>query len=152
MDARELRFPAGSFDLVALFETVYCLDPAARFFSEARRVLRAAGRLLIVSLNPEANGFSGRPGAVRYYSRAELGEALDAAGFAVEIQAGFPVAARRPGLLRRLARGWGLGGESREVVPARLATGVIQPEAMTRSGALWDPARYRVLYATARKT
>ena len=65
-----------SFDLVLLFEAIYYLPDARRFFQETRRVLRPGGKLLIVTVNPEWDGFNPSPLWTRYWSAAELLAAL----------------------------------------------------------------------------
>jgi ArsR family transcriptional regulator len=49
-DVQELPFEAGSFDVVMLFNVLTCLAEPARAIAEAARVLRADGRLVVVTL------------------------------------------------------------------------------------------------------
>ena len=169
MDALDLPFRDRSVDLVLLFEAIYYLPDAAEFFREARRVLRPDGSLLIAMVNREWSGFNASPFHVRYFSAAELKEALEHEGFAVTLKAGFPE--RRgllDGVIRLLRRAavWAhlipdtmagkeflkrcfygrLQGIPRELEPGKYETGSmipIYPE--TNLGG------YRTLYAEARK-
>lgn len=88
--AEHLPFPHESFDLVLLFEAIYYVPDAQRFFEEAHRVLRPGGSLLIVTVNPAWTGFNPSPFSVRYYSADELRAGLEQAGFAAEVRGAFP--------------------------------------------------------------
>ena len=168
MDALDLPFEAGSFDLVLLFEALYYLPCAARFFGEARRVLRPGGRLLMTMANPDWSGFNASPSCSRYFSADKLGNALAAGGFQGRVWAAFPEERGRAsiaiGWVRRTAArlGWipktmrGKAWLKRvfygplEVIPQALAP---RPFDM---GMLKEAARvrldqYRVLYAEAVK-
>ncbi len=57
MDASDLPFEDGSFDVALLFEALYYLPDVPRFLTEAGRVLRRGGRLLIATVNSEWRGF-----------------------------------------------------------------------------------------------
>ena len=107
--AEELPFPSESFDLVLLFEAIYYLPDVRRFFKETQRVLRPGGTLLIVTVNPEWDGFNPSPLCTRYWSAAELLAALEEAGFAARVQGAFPETARldRTGHRSGPARGGG---------------------------------------------
>lgn len=167
IDALDLPFPDASLDLVLLFEAIYYLPDAQRFLSEARRVLRPGGTLLIATVNREWTGFNPSPFSTRYYSASELKEALARAGFALNLHAGFEehrsllgfvvAAVRRVAIsahlipqtmagkefLKRLFYG-SLAQIPHELEPApaqRLSP--VEPE--------WNLTRYRTLYAEARK-
>lgn len=169
LDAMELPYPEESFDLVLLFEALYYLPSPARFFAEAWRVLRPQGRLLIASVNPAWTGFNPSPYSVYYHTAAELARELEAAGFAAEIQAGFPERdswrdravdwiRRRAAHLRLIPRT--MAGKALlkrvfygrlERLPSQLEAAAIQPEQMTAADECADLSRFRVLYAAARK-
>ncbi len=105
--APELPFRDESFDLVLLFEAIYYLRDAARFFEETRRVLRPRGTLLIVTVNPEWRGFNSSRLATRYWRACELRSELNAGGFEARVQGAFPESSgwspAAIGLLRRAA-------------------------------------------------
>lgn len=79
--AELLPFADESFDIVLLFEALYYIPRSEIFFTEAGRVLRAGGRLLIVTANKDLFDFTASPFSQRYLGVAELTVELDAAGF-----------------------------------------------------------------------
>jgi len=89
MDAEHLPFGDRSFDVVLLLEAIYYLPHADKFVAEAHRVLRDGGTLFICSANREWTSFNASPFSVRYYSARELKDLLSAAGFSVELRAGY---------------------------------------------------------------
>ncbi len=170
MDAVDLPFPDASLDLMLLFEAIYYLPDADRFFQEARRVLRPGGMLLISTANREWSGFNPSPFHTRYFSATELTDALARHGFRAHLRAGFAerrgVAASLVGLLRRAAVTVRLiprtmAGKAflkrlfygpleqipRELKPTRNTIGPL-----SEIGPSTDLTRYRTLYAEARKT
>lgn len=90
LDAEALPFADAAFDVLVMFEALYYLARPEEFFREARRVLRAGGTLLVCLPNRDWVGFNPSPFAVRYFSPAELSDALSAAGFAPHLFGGFP--------------------------------------------------------------
>jgi len=101
MDALELPFEGGSFDVALLFEAQYYLADLPRFLAEARRVLRPGGALLISTVNCEWSGFHPSFLHTRYWTALELLHALDDAGFETRLGAGFPDCDHGPGGLRK---------------------------------------------------
>lgn len=95
-DAQTPPFPDASFDVVVLYEAFYYLPNPAAFLSEARRILRPGGELLLSMPNPEWEGFNRSPFSVRYFTADELRALLSEYGFTARIKAGFAAAPRGP--------------------------------------------------------
>jgi SAM-dependent methyltransferase len=167
-DAGELPFASESFDLVLLFEAIYYLRDAGRFFHEAQRVLRKGGAVLIVTVNPEWDGFNPSPLKTRYWSAGDLRAALEEAGFAAQVQGAFPESRGSTASAIRVVRSAAVAlhliprtmrGKARlkrifygrlKAVPQRLASRGRAAQLEELQGRP-DERRYRVLYATARK-
>ena len=96
LDGEMLPFAASTFDVVVLYEALYYLRSAERFVDEARRVLRERGQVLLCAVNPEWRDFNPSPFSTRYYRAPELRGLLEAAGFRVELWAGFPAGGDTP--------------------------------------------------------
>lgn len=79
--AEALPFADHSFDVVLLFEALYYVSSADRFFQEAKRVLRADGVLLIVTANKDLYDFTPSPLSRRYLGVLELRDELSRHGF-----------------------------------------------------------------------
>ena len=167
--AQEIPFASESFDLVLLFEAIYYLPDAGRFFAEARRVLRPGGTLLIVTVNPEWTGFNPSPLKTRYLSARDLLADLSEAGFTARVQGAFPettgwnsfaiALVRRAAvalhLVPRTMRGKALlkrifYGRLQAVRALTDASG--RPPALEELDGRAATSRYRVLYATAQKS
>ena len=71
-DAQNLPYLDKSFDLVIIFEAIYYLNDYTKFFSEANRVLRSEGLLIISSVNPDWHGFNPSPFSTKYFNLDEL--------------------------------------------------------------------------------
>jgi SAM-dependent methyltransferase len=168
LDAQKLPFPGASFDTVILFEAIYYLPEAGKFVSEALRVLRPHGTLVLCSANREWSEFNPSPLSVRYYSAGELRDLLTARGFSVELHAGFEAspgspAGRAIGWVRRMAVRLRLipGSMKWKAWLKRLFYGrlaALGPEIDTSSPveplvkiAEFPVRRYKVLYAIGRK-
>jgi len=80
-DAQRLPFRDGSFDVVACLEAIYYLQDWRAFVSDARRVLRPGGTLVITWPNPARPVFSRSPSSTVYPRVEEMTEVLAAAGF-----------------------------------------------------------------------
>ncbi len=91
LDAHELRFPDGAFDLLLLFEAVYYLEKPELFISEAKRVLNSKGRLIIGTVNKDWEDFHPSPYTHRYFSVPELYELLCKAFSTVTMYGAFPL-------------------------------------------------------------
>jgi SAM-dependent methyltransferase len=85
--ATSLPFPAGQFDLVTSFDVLYALpdDSERAAIGEMYRVLRPGGQVLInvAALKMLTGNHSVLGGEVRRYSRQELREHLERAGFEI---------------------------------------------------------------------
>jgi SAM-dependent methyltransferase len=170
MDALDLPYEAGSFDVVLLFEALYYLPDVPRLLAEARRVLRPGGTLLISTANCELTGFHSSPLHTAYWRAAELREALEEAGFEVRAFAGFPetgaVLSALRTRLKAAAAGWRLiPGTMRgkavlkrvvygrlERIPPRLEAATAASKAMIPVDRSADLTRYRILYFEGRST
>jgi SAM-dependent methyltransferase len=170
LDAMQLPYAGESFDLVLLFEAIYYLADAYAFFAEAHRVLRPGGLLLIATVNCEWEGFNPSPFSIQYFSASQLRGGLQRCGFEAELKSGFPeqqsASAALVGAIRRAAVGLHLvprtmSGKALlkrlfygrlQRVPARLSSNPGSLETLTPVLPETDLKRYRVLYASARKT
>ncbi|QSB45032.1 class I SAM-dependent methyltransferase [Tsuneonella flava] len=99
--AEHLPFDDSSFDTIILFEAIYYVDHN-KFFSEARRVLRPGGKLLIASANKDLYDFTPSPFAKRYLGAKELANELGCQGFSVELSGYLDIT--KVGLRQRLLR------------------------------------------------
>jgi SAM-dependent methyltransferase len=91
MDAHNLSLAAGSFDLVLLYEAIYYLKDPGQFISEANKVLRDEGKLIICSVNPDWDDFHPSPYTYKYYSVPRLYEMLKNTFGEVHVYGGFHV-------------------------------------------------------------
>jgi SAM-dependent methyltransferase len=87
--AERIPYPGASFDLAILLEALYYIPDADSFFTEARRVLRPGGLLLISTVNCRWPGFNPSPFHARYLDADELRTSLIRHGFQVTMLAGF---------------------------------------------------------------
>lgn len=168
LDAMDLPYDAGSFDVVLILEALYFVPEPHKAISEALRVLRPGGKLMIAQPNPEFSSFNPAPSTFKYFTASEFW-ALNT-GARCEILAGFPEA--RKGLkskifsaIRSFAVKFNLipktmGGKElikklmhgklepfpAEVDPAAIPTETYVPLAEAR-----PLTRYKVLYATFTK-
>lgn len=92
-DAQQIPYPEGSFDVVIIFEAIYYLPDATRFFTESRRVLRPGGVLLIASANKDLYDFNPSPQSFSYFGVLELNSELTKFGFACNFFGDSPIAA-----------------------------------------------------------
>jgi SAM-dependent methyltransferase len=92
LDAQNLPYENESFDVILLLEAIYYLPNANQFVSEARRVLRNNGAVLICTANCERPDFNPSPYSCKYYTARELCRILTETGFDVEVYGGYPIA------------------------------------------------------------
>ena len=174
MDALELPFESESFDVALLFEAQYYLEDLPRFLAEAQRVLRPGGALLISTVNCEWGGFHPSFLHTRYWTALELLHALEDAGFATRLCAGFPERAHGGpdlrGILKAVASHLGWIPRSMrakailkrifygrlDLIPTRLEASALSPrevgESMIPIDQATELARYRTLYFEARRS
>ncbi|MFH1878743.1 MAG: class I SAM-dependent methyltransferase, partial [Candidatus Omnitrophota bacterium] len=96
MDAHELSFPDNSMDLIFMLEAIYYLREPSRFISEAKRVLRKNGVLMVCSVNKDWEDFHPSPYTHKYFSVPELSELLSDGFKNVSFYGGFLTRARGP--------------------------------------------------------
>lgn len=85
--AMDLPFSDATFDVVLSLEAAHCFADKPRFLSEARRVLKPGGHLLVIDLAATRREllFSWQPALkLRLITKADWDELLAAAGFAIE--------------------------------------------------------------------
>lgn len=92
-DAQRLPFEAQRFDVVIIFEALYYVPDALKFFAECKRVLRPGGVLLIATANKDLFDFNPSPFSVRYLGVRELTEELGPMGFTPSFYGDTPVEA-----------------------------------------------------------
>jgi ubiquinone/menaquinone biosynthesis C-methylase UbiE len=81
MDAQNLLFEDGSFDVVVLYEALYYLPKPETFLLGSYRVLRDNGTIILCSANKDVSGFNPSPYSYRYFSAPELFFLLDNSGY-----------------------------------------------------------------------
>jgi ubiquinone/menaquinone biosynthesis C-methylase UbiE len=87
-DAMAMPFEDNSADAILLYEALYYVPDAQKFFAEAQRVLRPNGHLLIVTANKDLYDFNPSPHSHKYLGTAELTNELGALGFEITEMAG----------------------------------------------------------------
>lgn len=168
IDAQNMPFHDGSFNVVILFEALYYLPSIDSFLSEARRTLRPGGTLLISSVNRRWGGFNPSPFSRKYLDAAELAENLARHGFHSEIFGSF--ADTDGGLVRaiiRLIRKIAIclhiipetmkGKEwlkrlfygELKPIPAELTSNAVKPAKLDPLAPPYEADRYRFIYAVA---
>jgi ubiquinone/menaquinone biosynthesis C-methylase UbiE len=90
-DAQNLPFEDKSFDAVILYEAIYYLPEPEKFVSEAHRVLRDDGVLLICTANKDWADFNPSPYSTKYFSAQELYSLLKRKFTKVKVLGAFPV-------------------------------------------------------------
>lgn len=90
LDAHDLPFRDGSFDVVIMFEAIYYLLRPDLVLAECRRVLRHEGFVVVGTVNREWPDFNPSAFSANYLSGRELSELLKNQGFNVELYGAFP--------------------------------------------------------------
>lgn len=90
-DAQSTPFESSSFDVIILFEALYYLPSADKFFDECRRLLRPGGIILLATANCSLFDFNPSPYSTKYFTVPELSSILASKGFKVECFGGSPV-------------------------------------------------------------
>jgi len=170
MDAQSIPRANDSFDVVILFEAIYFIPAAAKFLSEAFRVLAPAGVVLISTVNREWSQFNPAPYSFWYPTARELKQQLEEAGFRPLIRGAFPdrpvgVRRRLITLTRRMAvRMHAIPDTMRgkqllkrifygrlEAVPRELTDGPYESEPLTEINPDQPQPLYTFLFAEGRK-
>lgn len=89
MDAHHLPPGDECCDTIVLFEAVYYLNDPGRFVSEANRLLKPGGNLIVSTVNKEWKGFHPSKYAVRYFSVEELKRLLMPISSEIRLFGGF---------------------------------------------------------------
>ena len=90
-DAQNLPFEDKSFDVVILYEAIYYLAKPENFVSEAHRVLKENGVLLVCTPNKDWADFNPSPYSTKYFSSPELHSLLSKKFSKVELFGAFSV-------------------------------------------------------------
>ena len=96
LDAQKLPFQDETFDVVILYEAIYYLSDTAKFVSEARRILKDKGSLIICSVNKDWPDFNPSPFSTKYFSVPELHSMLKEKFSGVDFYGSFSTGANEP--------------------------------------------------------
>jgi len=112
-DAQNLPYEDNGFDVVILFEAIYYLEKPEKLVSEARRVLKDKGVLLICTVNKDWADFNPSPYSTRYFSAPELYSLLIKKFSKVNLFGAFPVSKKGVknkiiSLIKRMAKAFNL--------------------------------------------
>lgn len=89
-DAQNLPFEDKSFDVVIFYEAIYYLAKPEKFVSEAHRVLKDNGVLLICTVNKDWADFNPSPYSEKYFSAPELYSLVNHKFSQVQLFGAFP--------------------------------------------------------------
>jgi ubiquinone/menaquinone biosynthesis C-methylase UbiE len=97
LDAQQLPFGSGMFDLVFCFEAVFYFPDVGQFIAESYRVLKPGGRLLFSSLNNTRGDFKSMPLGPHLFSLSEFQKLLTDERFEnIEFFGAFQLPRKRP--------------------------------------------------------
>lgn len=88
MDAHQMPFSPGSFDVVVALAMIYYLD-FEKFLDQVRNVLTSKGKLFFCTSNKDVPGFVSAPYTTDYFSVPELNRLLRKHGFECEFKGAF---------------------------------------------------------------
>lgn len=170
MDALHLGFGEHCFDLILLFEAIYYLSKPELFISEAWRLLRPGGLLLICTVNKDWLDFHPSPFVTKYLSVPEIYRLLSEQFAGVSLYGAFSTDIKGGteylrSLLKRAAVHLNLipGSLKARAVLKRIFVGPLSPLPMRLDADLLpfappDPipshlpdTRYKIIYGLARK-
>jgi len=170
LDAHDLPFDDESFDTIVLFEAIYYLEKPEQFISEAHRLLKNSGHLIICTVNKSWKDFHPSKYSFVYLSAPELHALLQSIFVNVETYGAFEVkdtaintkvfsllkrtASRLnliPGSLKARERLKRLFIGSLEPIPAEINDGMAEYHEPERLGSDYPTDRYKILYAIATK-
>ena len=90
LDACETNLDSCSFDVIILFEAIYYLENPEMFVSEAFRLLRSGGQILLATANKDLFDFNPSPFSYSYFNPPELRELFGKNGFETVFFGGHP--------------------------------------------------------------
>ena len=90
-DAQNIPFEDNSFDVVIFYEAIYYLAKPEKFVSEAHRILKDKGVLLICTVNKDWADFNPSPYSTKYFSAPELYSLMNNRFSKVELFGAFSV-------------------------------------------------------------
>ncbi|MFC2084432.1 class I SAM-dependent methyltransferase [Bacteroidota bacterium] len=90
LDAHSLIYPDKYFDVILFYEAIYYLQDPQKFITEASRVLRKGGYLIICSVNKDWSDFHPSPFSHQYFSVPALFQILKGEFEEVQIYGAFP--------------------------------------------------------------
>jgi SAM-dependent methyltransferase len=91
IDAHHLPFGEQSFDVIVMLEALYFLDSPRQFLAEARRVMRAGGKLLLTINNKDMFNFSPSSFGKNYFGVPDIVSFLRENGFTADVWGGIAV-------------------------------------------------------------
>ena len=171
LDAHNLPFDDECFDAILLFEVIYYLEKPEQFISEAHRLLKDPGYLIICTVNRNWKDFHPSKYSIKYFSVPELYALLQTSFSFVEILGAF--AASDNGIKARAFSSVKKTASKLNLIPGslkarerlkRIFIGSLEPiPAEIRDGTIgyWEPVtiasntstdKFKILYAVATKS
>lgn len=91
LDAHKMPFDDAYYDVILLFEAIYYLERPEEFVSEARRLLKNGGHLIICTVNKSWKDFHPSKYCFKYFSVPEMSALLQSKFSNVETYGAFEV-------------------------------------------------------------